>query len=120
MVINIIISVSLFREYGFIIIPIATTISTWFATLVYFILLKKEKFLVFENKTLINVLKILIATILMCFFLYFGLEYFEDKLQYAYNFKLIYLLIMIGLSATIYLLIAKLLGVLKLESYKLK
>jgi len=50
----------------------------------------------------------------------FGLEYFEDKLQYTYNFKLIYLLIMIGLSATIYLLIAKLLGVLKLESYKLK
>jgi len=120
MVINIIISVSLFRKYGFIIIPIATTISTWFATLAYFILLKKEKFLVFENKTLINILKSLIATILMCFFLYFGLEYFEDKLQYTYHFKLIYLLIMIGLSAAIYLLIANLLGILKLESYKLK
>ena len=120
MVINIIISVSLFGKYGFIIIPIATTISTWVATLVYFILLKKEKFLVFENKTLINVLKILIATILMCFFLYFGLEYFEDKLEYTYNFKLIYLLIMIGLSAAIYLLVTNLFGILKLESYKLK
>ena len=63
---------------------------------------------------------ILIATILMCFFLYFGLEYFEDKLKYTYNFKLIYLLIVIGLSAAIYLLVTNLLGILKLESYKLK
>ena len=119
MIINIIISVSLFRKYGFIIIPIATSLSTWFATLAYFVLLKKEKFLVFENKTLINILKILITTILMCLFLYFGLEYFEDKLKYTYNFKLIYLLIMIGLSAALYLLLTKLLGILKFESYKL-
>ena len=120
MVINIIVSVSLFRKYGFVIIPIATTLSTWVATLLYFIMLKKEKFLVFQNETFINLLKILIATILMCSFLYFGLEYFEDKLQYTYNFKLIYLLIMVGLSAAIYLLVANLLGILKLKSYKLK
>ncbi len=120
MLINIIISVSLFKEYGFIIIPIATTVSTWFAAFVYFILLKKDKFLFFQNRTLINSLKILAASALMCFFLYFGLEYFEDKLEYSYNFKLIYLLIMIGLSAAIYLLITNLLGILKLESYKLK
>ena len=120
MIINITISVSLFRKYGFIIIPIATSLSIWFATLAYFVLLKKEKFLVFENKTLINIFKILIATILMCFFLYFGLEYFEDKLKYTYNFKLIYLLIMISLSAALYLLLTNHLGILKLESYKLK
>ena len=120
MIINIAISISLFKKYGFVIIPIATTVSTWFATLLYFVLLKKEKFLVFQNKTFINLLKILIATTLMCFFLYFGLEYFEDKLKYTYHFKLIYLLIMIGLSSVIYLLVANLLGILKLESYKFK
>ena len=120
MIINIVISISLFKKYGFVIIPIATTISTWVATLLYFVLLKKEKFLVFQNKTFINLLKILIATTLMCFFLYSGLEYFEDKLQYTYHFKLIYLLIMVGLSAVIYLLVANLLGILKLKSYKLK
>ena len=120
MLINIVISISLFKKYGFIIIPIATTISTWVATLIYFILLKKEKFLVFQNDALINFLKILLATILMSFFLYFGLDYFEDKLHYTYNFKLIYLLIMVGLSATIYLLITNFLGILKLKSYKLK
>ena len=120
MLVNIGISVSLFREYGFIIIPIATTISTWLAALIYFILLKKEKIINFQNKNFINVLKILLITIPMCLFLYFGLEYFEDKFEYANNFKLIYLLIVIGLSAAIYLLGANLLGLLNLKSYKVK
>ena len=56
----------------------------------------------------------------MCFFLHFGLEYFEDKLEYTYKFKLIYLLIMIGLSTVVYLFITNIQGILKLESYKLK
>ena len=67
-----------------------------------------------------NIYKILFGTALMCFFLYFGLEYFEDKLEYTYKFKLIYLLIMVGLSTSIYLLTANFLGILKLKSYKLK
>ena len=54
MIINIIISVSLFKKYGFIIIPIATSISTWIAVLIYFILLNRNKLINFENKYLLN------------------------------------------------------------------
>ena len=117
---NIIISVSFFRKYGFIVIPIATSISTWVAVFAYFVLLRKNNLINFGNKYLLNFSKILIATIFMCFFLYFGLDYYEDKFEYSYKFKLIYMLIMVGLSAAIYLFIAKLLGVLNLKSYKLK
>ena len=120
MILNIIISVSLFKKYGFIIIPIATSISTWIAVLIYFILLRRNKIINFGNKYLLNFLKILLATMLMSFFLYFGLDYFEDKFEYSNKFKLIYLLIVIGLSTAIYLFITKLLGVLDLKSYKLK
>jgi putative peptidoglycan lipid II flippase len=120
MILNIIISVSLFKKYGFIIIPIATSVSTWIAVLIYFILLNKNKLINFGSKSLLNFLKILLATMLMCLFLYFGLDYFEDKFEYSYKFKLIYLLIMIGSSAAIYLFITKLLGILSLKSYKLK
>ena len=120
MVINIVISVSFFKKYGFIIIPIATSISTWVGALTYFYLLNQKKIIHFENKTLKNLLKISFAVILMCFFLYFSLDYFEDKFEYTYNFKLIYLLIVVGLSAGVYLLSANLLGVLNLKSYKLK
>ena len=56
----------------------------------------------------------------MGLFLYFVLDYFEDKFDYSNKFKLIYLLIMVGLSTIIYLFIAKLLGILSLKSYKLK
>ena len=120
MITNIIISVSLFKKYGFIIIPIATSISTWLAVVIYFALLNRSKFVNFENKLLTNFFKILVSTILMGLFLYFGLDYFEDKFDYSNKFKLIYLLIMVGLSTIIYLFIAKLLGILSLKSYKLK
>jgi len=120
MILNIAISVSLFKKYGFVIIPIATSISTWIAVIIYFILLSRKKLINFENKFFLNILKILLATMLMCLFLYFGLDYFEDKFEYSYKFKLIYLLIVIGFSATVYLFIVKLLGMLSLKSYKLK
>ncbi len=120
MMINILISISLFQKYGFIIIPIATSVSTWIAVIIYFNLLIKKKLINFEKKYLINFFKILLATIFMSLFLYFGLDYFEDKFEYSYKFKLIYLLIVIGLSTAIYLFITKILGVLSLKSYKLK
>ena len=120
MVTNIVISVSLFDDYGFVIIPIATSLSTWVAVLIYFIFLIKDKIFRLTGKYLLNFLKILFAAILMSLFLYFGLDYFEDKFEYNYKFKLIYLLIMVGLSATIYLFVTKLLGVLNLKSYNLK
>ena len=45
-IINISISVSLFSSYGFIIIPIATSISTWIGVLIYIYLLNKKKFFI--------------------------------------------------------------------------
>ena len=120
MFLNIILSISLFKKYGFIIIPIATSISTWVAILIYIFLLKRVRYLHYGKKYLFNFLKILIATIFMCLFLYFGLDYFEDKFEYSNKFKLIYLLIMIGSSAGIYLFITRLLGVLSLKNYSLK
>ncbi len=120
MLINILISVSLFKNYGFIIIPIATSVSTWIGVLVYFYLLKHKKFIRIEKNLLLDLLKISLAVILMSFFLYFSLEYFEDKFEYSSNFKLIYLIIVVSLSAGIYLFATNLLGVLNLKSYRLK
>ena len=52
---NIVISLYYFKEIGFIIIPIATTISSWVGVLIYFILLKKYKFSSFFQRTTISV-----------------------------------------------------------------
>ena len=57
----------------------------------------------------------------MSFFLYFGLDYFEDKFEYSNKFKLIYLLIVIGLSADYISIYYKTFrSMLNLKSYKLK
>ena len=120
MLINIIISLSFFKKYGFIIIPIATSLSSWVAILIYLIFLKKNKILFLSSEFISNFLKILLSTFLMSIFLYYGLNYFEDKFVYLNKFKLIYLLIMVGLSSALYLIVAKILGVLNLKSYKIK
>ena len=46
---NILISVYFFKSIGFIIIPIATTISSWFNSIILFLFYKKEIYLVSIN-----------------------------------------------------------------------
>lgn len=55
--INVVISVCLFSNYGFIIIPIATSISTWFGVLMYIYLLNQKKSLLLKIELIKNFLK---------------------------------------------------------------
>ena len=115
---NIAISLNFFKEVGFVIIPIATTISSWVGVLIYFILLKKYKSFNVESYLLKNVLKILISTFLMSLILVYGLDYFADSLNYDNKIKSIYLLFIVSFVATIYLISCYLLGILKIKNYK--
>ena len=49
MFINVVISLSLFKKYGFIIIPIATSLSTWVGVIIYLIYLRIDKILFLKN-----------------------------------------------------------------------
>ena len=66
---NIFISVSFFNKIGFIIIPIATSISTWLGVLIFIYLLNSKKILLLKYQLMINFIKILISTIIMSFIL---------------------------------------------------
>ena len=59
---NIFISVIFFREVGFLIIPIATTISSWFNAVSLFVLLKHRKLFSFNLIFMTRLIKILIAS----------------------------------------------------------
>ena len=61
-VLNIIISIYYFNNIGFIIIPIATTISSWFNAGVLFIFLKKKDLFKFHETFLISLLKIVFTS----------------------------------------------------------
>ena len=67
MFINIAISILLFKKYGFIIIPIATSISTWIGVIIYFYFLNQKNIINVDRKTLFNFLKILFSVVLMSF-----------------------------------------------------
>src|SRR5210317_1896588 len=118
-VVNVFISLSFFDSYGFVFIPIATSISAWFAVLMYFILLIKLKYFQSSFDFLKNCLKILISTLVMSVLLNFFLNIFEDKLIYSNNFKSIYLIMIVVVSAATYLFIAKILGVFKIKNFKI-
>ena len=54
----------------------------------------------------------------MSLVLYFLINFFEDKLIYINHYKSLYLIVIVGLTATIYLLLARLLGVFKVKNFK--
>ena len=95
---NILISVSFFSKIGFIIIPIATSISTWFGVMIYLYLLNRKKILLFKNQLIMNFIKILIATMAMSLILLFSLEKFSNYLEYDYKYKAIFLISIVSFN----------------------
>ncbi len=115
---NILISITFFNKIGFIIIPIATSISTWVGVMIYIYLLNNKNFLLLKNYLPKNILKIILSTILMSFLLIFALDYYADYLHYTYKYKSVYLLIIVGFVASVYLISCYLTGVLKTKNFK--
>jgi len=115
---NILISLSLFSKIGFIIIPIATSISTWAGVIIYLYLLNLKKSLLLKRRLIINFIKILISTIIMSSILLFALENFASYLDYSYDYKAVYLILIVSFVGILYLISCYLLGVLKLKNYK--
>jgi putative peptidoglycan lipid II flippase len=117
-ILNILISVSLFHKIGFIIIPIATSISAWIGVLIYLYSLNRNNSLLFNNELLKNFIKLLFSTIIMSITLVFVLDTFSSYLEYTYKYKAVYLILIVGFVGMLYLLSCYLLGILKLKKYK--
>ena len=66
-----------------------------------------------------NFLKITISVGIMALILSLSLDKFANYLEYDYNLKLIFLIIIVGFVGIVYLLSCYLLGVLKIKNYKL-
>ena len=117
---NIFISIIFFKEVGFIIIPIATTISSWFNAILLFIFLKTKKFFSFNSVFINKFIKILLASLLMGIFFDYVIHFFNNKLLYEANFKVIYLFGAVTSGLIFYLLIAILIKAFKRSDINLK
>ena len=115
---NVLISIVFLNYMGFLIIPIATSISTWIGVLIFFHYLKKKNYLLLQNKLFSSIFKILISSTIMALVLVLALEKFSSYLTYSYTYKSVYLIIIVGFVGVVYLLSCYLLGLLKIKNYK--
>ena len=116
--INIVVSILFFKQIGFIIIPIATTLSTWIGVFYYLYLLLKIGYLKIESGFYINSIKIVFSTLIMAYFFHKSLNYFTKNLSYSSDYKILYLLFIVILVALLYFLICYFLKVLNVKSFK--
>ena len=118
--VNIIISISYFSKVGFIIIPIATTISSWFNSLILFIFLKNKNLFSFNKIFLSRCVKIIFASLLMGIFFNFLLIYFQNQLAFSQNLKSFYLIFSVILGLLFYLLVSYMIKAFKMSDINLK
>jgi putative peptidoglycan lipid II flippase len=117
-VLNILISISFFNKVGFIIIPIATSLSTWIGVIFYLYILNSKNFLLIKSYLIKNIFKIIFCTIFMTILLIFALDHFVDYLDYSYKYKSVYLMLIVSFVAVVYLILCYLSGVLKIKNFK--
>ena len=119
-VLNIFISIYYFREIGFIIIPIATSISSWFNSILLFIFLKKRQLFYFNQIFFTKLIKIIFASILMGLFFNFLLNFFQKDLAFNQSIKSLYLVLSVILGLLFYLIVCYLIKAFQMNDIKLK
>ena len=119
-ILNILISVYYFNEIGFIIIPIATTISSWFNSILLFIFLKNRQLFYFNQIFFIKFIKIIFASIMMGLFFNFVLNFFQNGLAFNQSIKSLYLVLSVILGLIFYLIVCYFIKAFQTKDIKLK
>ncbi|SMF80466.1 murein biosynthesis integral membrane protein MurJ [Candidatus Pelagibacter sp. HIMB1321] len=117
---NILISVYFFRLIGFIIIPIATSISSWFNTIILFLILKKRNLFNFNSIFINRFFKIILSSVLMGALFYYLLILFQYELAFDQTFKSFYLILSVVIALCFYIFVSYLMKAFQLEDIKLK
>ena len=119
-ILNILISIYFFNKVGFIIIPIATSISSWFNASLLFIYLLNNKYYFFNSLFLGRLPRIILSTFLMGYVFNYLIILFNEKLEYLSEYKLVYLCFIVLITFIIYVVISILTKAFKISDIKLK
>ena len=117
---NIFISIYYFSEIGFVIIPIATSISSWFNSILLFLFLQNRKLFNFNQIFFIRFIKIFFASILMGVFFNFILNFFQNDLAFSQSIKSLYLILSVILGLLFYLIVCYFIKAFQMNDIKLK
>ena len=118
--INILISVYFFNKIGFIIIPIATTISSWINALILLIFLLKKKYFSLNSNFIFSSSKIILSTTLTSYIFYNLIKYFAENLTYESEYKIITIILLVIITLIIYVLISIFTKAFNISDIKLK
>ena len=117
---NIIISLIFFSKVGFIIIPIATSISSWFNGIILLIFVINKKYFKFSFSFVIQITKIVFSNIISILIFYFLINFLEGSLDYANNYKFIFIILIVLLTFFSYIGISIVIKAFKISDINLK
>ena len=117
---NIVISVSLFSEVGFIIIPIATTISSWLNGFLLMIFVLNKNYFSFKNSFFVQLFKILVTNFVCLGVFKLFINYFNEYFIFSNSYKFLAIIILVIFIFAFYLLFSILIKAFKISDIKLK
>ena len=119
-IINIIISLTFFSQVGFIIIPIATTISSWFNGIILLIFVINKNYFRFRSNFIIQTTKIIISNIISIFIFYFLINFLASSIEYTNNYKFIFIILIVLLTFISYIGLSIIIKAFKISDINLK
>ncbi len=119
-IINILISVYFFNKIGFIIIPIATTISSWLNVFFLLIYITNKRYFLLKLNFFQSILKIILSASVSSYIFSNLIMLFGKNLTYDSEYKLITIIILVIITIIIYILISLLTKAFKTSDIKLK
>ena len=119
-IINIIISIYYFNKIGFIIIPMATTISSWLNAILLLIFLNNKKYYSINSIFLYSLIKISLSAAITSYIFYNLINFFSDNLSYNSEYKLVSIILLVIVTFIIYILTSILTKAFKISDIKLK
>ena len=118
--INFAISLYYFKDIGFIIIPIATSISSWTNAFILFLYLNYKKYFFLKFRLIASILKITLVTAISSYIFYYLIGTFSNNLTYDSKYKILFIILAVIITISSYILISIVTKAFKLSDIKLK
>ena len=109
-----------FYKYGFIIIPISTSVSSWFNAFVLYIYLINKKHFIFLKDFYLFLIKLFFSCTVMGVVFKNLLNIFSNNLVYSSNTKLFYMIIIVLITFVVYLFVSIITKAFKISDINLK
>ncbi len=119
-ILNLIISVTFFSKIGFIIIPIATTISSWFNGIILLIFVINKNYFKFSSNFIKQITKIFLSNIIAIIVFYILINSLGIFLEYTNQFKLIFIIFIVFITFGSYIGISIIIKAFKISDINLK